>query len=121
MNVALAHDPASPSTPQEDLPEDHGAEYDDRRTIDALLDAIRSQGHRATDLLLNDDFQQQLRQAAPDMVFNIAEGRQGPGRESVAPAWLEHVGIPYTGSDALTMALTQIGRASCRERVYCEV
>lgn len=106
MNVALVHDPLAPSLPQDELPEDHGAEYDDRQTVDALLDAIRHQGHRASDLLLTDDFPQQLAERGPDLVFNIAEGRKGPGRESVVPSWLEHVDIPFTGSDALTMALS---------------
>jgi len=106
VNVALVHDPTTAQTPQDELPEDHGAEYDDRRTINALLEAIRSNGHSATDLLLTDDFQQEVRHVVPDLVFNIAEGRQGPGRESVVPSWLEHVGIPYTGSDARTMAVT---------------
>jgi D-alanine-D-alanine ligase len=43
---------------------------------------------------------------APDLAFNIAEGRQGPGRESIVPAVLELLGIPYTGSDAVTLGVS---------------
>src|SRR5262249_27006114 len=43
----------------------------------------------------------------PDFVFNIAEGRGvGRSREAHVPAVLEMLGIPYTGSDPLTLAAT---------------
>lgn len=41
-----------------------------------------------------------------DVVFNIAEGFLGRNRESQVPLILEMHGIPYIGSDALTMGLT---------------
>src|SRR5262249_11270073 len=43
----------------------------------------------------------------PDLVFNIAEGLGcSRSREARVPAVLEMLGIPYTGSDPLTMAVT---------------
>lgn len=43
----------------------------------------------------------------PDLVFNFAEGHGvGRSREARVPALLEMLGIPYTGSDPLTMATT---------------
>ncbi len=43
----------------------------------------------------------------PDFVFNIAEGNGiGRCREARVPAVLEMLGIPYTGSDPLTLAAT---------------
>src|SRR5207302_2296947 len=43
----------------------------------------------------------------PDLVFNIAEGTGiGRCREARVPAVLEMLGIPYTGSDPLTLAVT---------------
>jgi D-alanine-D-alanine ligase len=43
----------------------------------------------------------------PDFVFNFAEGQGvGRSREARVPAVLEMLGIPYTGSDPLTMAVT---------------
>jgi len=41
-----------------------------------------------------------------DLVFNIAEGVAGFGRESQVPALLEAYGVPYTFSDPLVCALT---------------
>lgn len=41
-----------------------------------------------------------------DMVFNIAEGLHGLGREAQVPALLDAFQIPYTFSDALGQALT---------------
>lgn len=42
---------------------------------------------------------------AVDLVFNIAEGTHGPHRESQVPAILESLGVPYTGSNSVTLAL----------------
>ena len=41
-----------------------------------------------------------------DLVFNIAEGLRGFGREAQVPAMLDAYGIPYTFSDPLVSALT---------------
>ena len=53
----------------------------------------------------DDDFPERLRDAHPDIVFNIAEGLHGPNREAHVPAICEFFDIPYTGSDPLTLAL----------------
>src|SRR5262249_43440503 len=43
----------------------------------------------------------------PDLVFNFAEGSGASrSREARVPAVLEMLGIPYTGSDPLTLAVT---------------
>ena len=106
MKIALVHDSVANLAEFESLPEDSGAEYDDERTTAALLSAIRAGGHEAVDLILEEDFPQAIRRVGPDLVFNIAEGVRGSGRESIVPAWLDHLGIPYTGSDSLTLSLS---------------
>jgi D-alanine-D-alanine ligase len=40
-----------------------------------------------------------------DLVFNIAEGLHGEHRESQVPAILESLGVPFTGSGSITLAL----------------
>ena len=50
----------------------------------------------------------------PDIVFNIAEGANGISREAQIPALLEMLQIPYTGSDALTLA-TCLDKARTKE------
>jgi len=57
-------------------------------------------------MVLDEDFPRAVRRVGPELVFNIAEGVRGRGRESIVPAWLDQVGIPYTGSDPLTLSLT---------------
>lgn len=42
----------------------------------------------------------------PDIVFNIAEGILGRGRESQVPALLDFYRIPYTGSDETTLCIS---------------
>jgi len=50
---------------------------------------------------------QRLLTDPPDFVFNIAEGQGvGRSREARVPAVLEMLGIPHTGSDPLTLAVT---------------
>ncbi|MFN4090935.1 MAG: D-alanine--D-alanine ligase [Alphaproteobacteria bacterium] len=41
-----------------------------------------------------------------DLVFNIAEGMHGPGREAQVPALLDAWRVPYTFSDPMVLALT---------------
>jgi D-alanine-D-alanine ligase len=47
-----------------------------------------------------------LRESRADIVFNIAEGEGGRCREAHVPAVLELFGVPYVGSDPLTLAVT---------------
>ena len=106
LNVVLVYDDLSVSPRMDDFPEDFGAEYEDRRTIKALLVAIASGGHDAAGLALDSDFPQKITMLGPDLVFNIAEGIRGSSRESLVPAWLEQLDIPYTGSDGLALAIS---------------
>ena len=97
-----------PSEEEEEPPSseshDRFAEWDDPDTIDAVAEAL---GRVGTVLRLeaDEDFPFRLRDARPDLVFNIAEGLSGPNREAHIPAICEFYGIPYTGSDPLTLAL----------------
>jgi D-alanine-D-alanine ligase len=83
------------------------AEFDSAKTIDAIAGALESHGHEvvrighvralAARLVAGERW---------DLVFNIAEGVAGFGRESQVPALLEAYEIPYTFSDPLVCALT---------------
>lgn len=46
-----------------------------------------------------------LNELKPDIVFNFAEGLSGVNRESHIPAMLEMLGLPYSGSDPLTLGI----------------
>jgi D-alanine-D-alanine ligase len=88
-----------------DGPDDRFEEFDKPETIEAIADVFRGEGHEV--VLLGDgaEFLVRVIDDRPDFVFNIAEG-EGVGRcrESRVPAVLEMLGIPYSGSDPLTLA-----------------
>jgi D-alanine-D-alanine ligase len=84
--------------------DDEFAEWDGPQTIDAVERALARHG-TVVRLEATDDFPDRLRQTRPDIVFNIAEGLRGPNREAHVPAICEFYGVPYSGSDPLTLAL----------------
>ncbi len=87
--------------------EEETAEFDSPATIDALDQAIRALGHRT---LRIGNMRRLVERLAKnerwDLVFNIAEGMHGLGREAQVPALLDAYGIAYTFSDPLVMGLT---------------
>jgi D-alanine-D-alanine ligase len=85
--------------------EDREAEYDSPSTLQAIREAIASQGHEVIDLEATPDLPILLSTTPVDVVFNIAEGFRGRNRESQVPAILELLDIPYTGSDPATLSL----------------
>ncbi len=89
---------------KEGLPSDWDAEWDTEETIDAVMSALSAQ-HDVVPLEADENIVENLKNSKPDIVFNIAEGRNGPNRESHVPAMLEMLGIPYTGSDPMTLSL----------------
>ncbi|MBK9265812.1 MAG: ATP-grasp domain-containing protein [Polyangiaceae bacterium] len=84
---------------------DAEAEFDSPTTIAAITSAIESFGHTVIPLEAKPDLPHRLMAAGPDVVFNIAEGIRGRGREAQVPALLELLGVPYSGSDPTTMSL----------------
>lgn len=83
------------------------AEFDKPDTIEAIEAVILKNGY-ATDRIGH--IQALTRRLVAgdrwDLVFNIAEGLHGFGREAQVPALLDAYKIPYTFSDALGQALT---------------
>ena len=87
--------------------EEETAEFDKVDTIEAIEHALQNLGYEtdrignvmslANRLVIGDRW---------DLVFNIAEGIRGFGREAQAPALLEAYDIPYTFSDPLVLSLT---------------
>ncbi|MGE4291501.1 MAG: D-alanine--D-alanine ligase [Desulfovibrio sp.] len=89
------------------LSHEDSAEFDSPETIQALRTTIEELGNQA-ELIGNAQRLVQRLAAGErwDMVFNIAEGLCGMGREALVPALLEAYGVPYTFSDPLVMCLT---------------
>ena len=83
------------------------AEFDREDTIEALENALIGLGHEPERV----GNARQLIEALAggkrwELVFNIAEGLRGIGREAQVPAILDVFAIPYTFSDPLVMSLT---------------
>jgi D-alanine-D-alanine ligase len=87
--------------------EEETAEFDRPDTIDAIETALRNLGHETVRI---GNIQSLIKRLAAgerwDMVFNIAEGLYGFGREAAVPALLDAYRIPYTFSDPLMLAVT---------------
>jgi len=92
---------------------DEFAEWDSPATIAAVESALSHLG-KVIRLEANEDFPERLRQARPDIVFNIAEGFHGVNREAHVPAICEFYGIPYSGSDPFTLTLC-LDKAKAKE------
>ena len=80
------------------------AEWDTEETILAVKTALEKH-HSVTLIEANEEAYTKLLALQPDVVFNIAEGFRGPSREAQIPAMLEMLGIPYSGSDPLTLGI----------------
>jgi D-alanine-D-alanine ligase len=90
----------------EGMPDDQWADLDSEKTVNCLVEAIRSGGHRCEFLEGDVTLYDTIRKFKPDICFNICEGHFGDAREAQVPALLEMLRIPYTGSKVLTLALT---------------
>jgi D-alanine-D-alanine ligase len=86
---------------------DETAEFDKQETVDALINSLRQMGHEPEPV--GNAFQLVEALAAGhrwDIIFNIAEGLYGDGRESVVPALLDQYKIPYVFSGPVIMGLS---------------
>ncbi len=87
-------------------PDDLHEEFDSPVTVQAIAEALQSLGHTTTLLGDGPELLAQLLGKPPEFLFNIAEGTGvSRNRESRVPAVAEMLGIPCTGSDALTLGL----------------
>jgi D-alanine-D-alanine ligase len=86
--------------------EEETAEFDSIQTIDAIDDALRSLGNETVRIGNIRSLTKRLATGERwDLVFNIAEGMYGVGREAQVPALLDAFAIPYTFSDPLVLAV----------------
>ena len=107
MKIGITYDLKSDVHAGADLPDDSQEEFDSPATIESIAGVLREAGH--TPVFLGDGPEMIRRVMADpvDLVFNIAEGQGvSRSREARVPAVLEMLGIPCTGSDPLTLAVT---------------
>jgi D-alanine-D-alanine ligase len=99
--------------------EEETAEFDRRDTIDAIEQALRTRGFGTARIGRARSLMRRLALGERwDLVFNIAEGMYGFGREALIPALLEAHHIPCVFSDSFgrvasrTFSLTDSGDQS---------
>jgi D-alanine-D-alanine ligase len=107
MRIGITYDLKTEEPLGANFPDDFQEEYDSPATLEALAHELQALGHEVVYLGDGREFLQKVLTSPPEFVFNIAEGQGiGRSREARVPAALELLGIPYTGSDPLTLAVT---------------
>lgn len=106
LTVGLMFNLGKNDPPAEGQPPDAHAELDSEKTVLAVAAALAAAGHQVVLIEGNEEAYSKLQAACPDIVFNMCEGLRGASRESHIPAILEMLGIPYTGSSILPLALS---------------
>lgn len=119
LRVALLYN-ARPAEVRADLPDDTYEEFDGAETIAKIAAAVEGLGVSVTPVLADRRLPWRLEEGRFDVAFNIAEGEGRRCREAVPAAVCELLGLPYTGSDPLTLAVT-LDKAVARRVVSPEV
>jgi D-alanine-D-alanine ligase len=105
VKIGIAYSLAPPKSDAVDGPDDRFEEFDRPETVDAIASVIRDDGHEVTLLGDGREFLAKMLADPPEFVFNIAEGSGvSRNREARVPAVCEMLGVPYSGSDPLTLA-----------------
>jgi len=104
--VGLTYDLKTDYQFKEGDPPDANAEFDHPSTIDVIASAIEANGFKVKKIGNAPRLLEQIDNLDVDIVFNISEGVGGRNRESQVPVLLEMAGIPFVGSDALTLGMT---------------
>lgn len=87
-------------------PKDMLAELDSLTNVNDYVAAIRALGHEVVAHEGNAELPTRLAAHPVDICFNTCEGFQGDSREAQVPALLEMLGLPYTASKVMTLAIT---------------
>jgi D-alanine-D-alanine ligase len=83
------------------------AEFDKQETVDAIKGALKNMGFETEEIGNCFQLIEALSSGKKwDLVFNIAEGLYGDGRESVVPAILDQYKIPYVFSGPVIMGIS---------------
>lgn len=107
MRVALLYNLAENAPqPNPDAPRDILYELDHPKNVTAYRQALEAGGHEVFAMEGDAYLAQRLKDLSIDICFNQCEGYRGDSREAQVPALLEMIGVPYTGSKVLALALT---------------
>ena len=85
---------------------DADAENEPEETVEALEAAFRALGHQPIRIGPARNLLPHIHAPGFDVGMSIAEGARSRNREGEAPALFELMGVPFLGSDALTMSVS---------------
>ena len=106
MRIGLSYDLKEATAVEQDGGGDALEEYDSLETVELIAASLQSEGRTVVMLGGGRDFLDNILREKVDLVFNIAEGRGCyRSREAQIPSILEMLGIPYSGSDPLCLAI----------------
>ncbi|MBM3251509.1 MAG: ATP-grasp domain-containing protein [Candidatus Omnitrophica bacterium] len=104
--IGLTYDIKEDYQIQDGQPKDTYAEFDPKHVIDNIAVSLEQCGYSVIRIGNVYNLLKQIDDLSVDIIFNLAEGLGSRNRESQVPIILEMKGIPYVGSDALTLGLT---------------
>ncbi len=116
MEVGIAYDLKSDFLLPPGSPEDALEEYDSEATVHGIARALIANGFAPRPLGGRRSFIEKLLADPPDLVFNIAEGFGSRSREAHVPGVCEMLGVPFTHSDPLALAVS-LDKAACKRLV----
>ena len=119
VKVAILYNPR-PECQAPGQPDDTFEEYDSPETIAAVAWALGGLGVEPGPVVADRQMPRRLGEGGFQFVFNLAEGSGRRCREAIPAAVCELLDIPYTGSDALTLAVT-LDKAIARRIVAADV
>lgn len=112
MNVAFTYN-VKHNHPSVDLKQQVDLEFDSPKVINEIVKTITDLGHKVYKVEADENAYVKLQKLKNlpagrqvDLVFNIAEGKEGDARESQIPLFCEVLQIPYTHSSPSTHAIT---------------
>ncbi len=103
--VALLYNLKQNAPHENGEPWDKWNELDSEKTVAGIERALRAGGHEVVAMEGDKDLPKKLEHYKVDIAFNTCEGHRGASREAQVPALLDMLGIPFTGSGVMTLAL----------------
>lgn len=106
MRIGLVYDLFDDYPWVEGEPFDADAENEPEETVEALDAAFVALGHDTIRIGPARNLLRRIEKPDFDVGLSIAEGARSRNREGEAPTLFEMMGVPFVGSDALTMSLS---------------
>ncbi len=107
LRVAVLHNSKLDSSARDGhAPKDVLAELDNPVNVQNYMAALRALGHTVHAFDGDPNLPARLAEHQIDLCFNTCEGRRGDSREAQVPALLEMLGMPYSASKVLALAVT---------------